>query len=242
MLSKINFAHRDATVGRTLRMRRRWFDGEAEEQEAQVNHDDEAQVSDQQNSQPREIDWSAVDPTDLPDEVIKQHPLFQTVLRESIERRKKIRALTEDQPEPKQRQQEQPQEQPQTQVQQSDDMPAWAQQLAEEFQSIRQVIQQSQEVQIQDRREAVIKEYGLPKEAAKFLNGSSVEDITAQAQELAKAFNLPKASAGNAGDQTSVEGLGARALTKLQQNVEPLSAPGIFDAGVQKQHKGGTIR
>lgn len=190
-----------------------------------------------------EVDWSAVSANDVPEDVIKQHPLFQKVLSESIERRKalkdrdqKISQLLQDGEKPEATQTV-------TQPQQNDsDMPVWAQSLVGKLAAVEQFVQQNQQTTLEMAREAAMKANNLPEKAAEFLTGSTPEEINSQAAKLAGVFSMSNTSPGNAGTQSFAEGLAARAFERLKGHADPMSGTGIFDPGVQKQHKGGSIR
>lgn len=171
---------------------------------------------------PASVDWSTINPADIPADVIKANPLFAKVLGESIDRRKKIEKMTD-----------------QLGTTANADM-------ATELATLRDAVTTLTQLQLQQQEDAqrtqVALSNGLPLTAAKYLSGTTLEELTASAKEL-KGFMGTSVTSGDPvspgapGTPTDPNaGIRARMLAKIKgDDVDP------FDPGFQRQAGGKPI-
>lgn len=171
----------------------------------------------QPTTAPVQVDWSKIDPASIPENIIKATPQFKEVLSESVERRQAIKALKEqvglvDAPKT---------DKPATPTQ-PDDMPAWAKQMMER-------VEKAEKAALEGGRKTLINQaletHNLPAEAARWITGGTLEEITSQAAELAKTFMTPGVG-GSSGDggqpATQQDRLRTAILTRVKGQAGPI--------------------
>lgn len=172
---------------------------------------DGASEGEQGNTVPQ-IDWTKVDPSTIPLEVIKQNPEYKQVLDESIKRRQKIAKLTEtldDKP------QGDTQEKPKTPTDNAD-MPEWAKDL---IKSVNQIQSATQQRSLTELREAIAGQAGWTPEQASHLTATDEAGIKAQIADFEKTFDLKGKRFGgmntNGDSDTDKEAVRGRLLERL---------------------------
>ena len=192
-----------AERGLSLRVRRSWFADEEQDAGASTS----------------EIDWSKV-----PEDVIKNHPLYKSVLTESIQRRQELAELK--------KQLAPPTDQPKTEDK-PDKLSIFEQELAE----LRKVVAEQAEREKLHSRSALVNAaaaaHKIPADLHKYITGDTAEAIAASAAELAKHVKPeqvappPANPAQDAKDQSLL-----KAVTERMANVGGQSP---FDPGFQRQ-------
>lgn len=178
------------------------------------------------------IDWTAIDPTTIPEAVLKAHPLYEAVLRESIERRRTIAELKAKLPAEKQEAQAKP-ETPAA----NDPLAA----LSAKLDGVLTVIETMQNQQLEalraGQRLAAVKAANLPEGAAAFVQGETPEEMQESAKSLAALMPVVPANGGigNAGAQ----GEGAFKRQLRERLAGQKSPDNIFSVGVQTTKGGG---
>lgn len=163
----------------------------------------------EQGSTVPQIDWSKIDPSTIPVDVIKQNPEYKQVLDESIKRRQKIAKLTEtldDKP------QGDTQEKPKTPT----DVPDWAKPLIE---AVSQIQEATKQKSLTELRVALAGQAGWTPEQASHLTATDEAGIKAQIAEFEKTFDLKGKRFGgmnaNGDSDTDKEAVRSRLLEKL---------------------------
>lgn len=177
-------------------------------------------------------DAGAPDYSNIPEDVIKSHPLYKQVLTESIERRKEIAELKKGATPPE------PPPSPAT-----DPMQAALDRIAK-------LENQLAESATNTLRLQAAKQAGLPEKFANRIVGKTFEEMLADAQEIASAMpkvneppptsppNVPSGTPGNAaGAQRDLTMLNK--ITQRMGSNFGVSSP--FDPGVQRQAGGGAF-
>jgi len=138
-----------------------------------------------------QMDWENVQATDLPDTLVKEHPLYREVLSESIERRKTISGLRE-------------QLQGQEQAPEAPAEPAASAQAADPMAEIVKRLDALEQARVQAQQQdylsRAIKNAGLPAEASSLLSGVAQEEVDQGIKVLSKlvAARTVDAAATNA--------------------------------------------
>ena len=193
------------------------------------------------------IDWTKVDPTDIPADVIKKTGTFGDVLTETVERRRTISELRQRlteleaaQSKEEDKEKETPQETPTT------DDPATAA-LLNAINSLAGRIDKLDEAEKSRARETLVasalKEHKLPAGAGEYIKGDTAEAIAASAAALAEIMGTNKApnfgeggGSGEANDQLA--SIREHIRSRIQGTHEE---PHPFDPGVQRQKGGGPM-
>lgn len=179
------------------------------------------------------VDWSKVDLTAIPEDVIKSSPLYKQVLSESIERRRENADL-------KQKIQ-------QTEVKLPEgDQPEWAKNLVNTVNEQNKILVALTAQTAKSERESIATKHGIPAEMVGLIAGENIADFEANAAVIGAALKKSggvisgNASAGNAasgGDQLS----GVRNRLKQGMNEKGELAPSIFNPGTQTTRGGGAM-
>lgn len=167
------------------------------------------------------VDWSKINPADIPAEIVKATGLYRDVLGESIKRRETITELKK-------------------QLQPAPDGSA----PSDEIKQLRDVVEKLVTMQAVQQEHAervqVAVTNGLPASAAKYITGSTSEELAASVAELKKLFSENSIVSGDAvspgapGTPTDPNaGIRARMLAQIKgDDIDP------FDVGFQRQAGG----
>lgn len=178
------------------------------------------------------IDWSKIDITQIPADVIKKSPVYKEVLDESINRRKQIKDIkskinAEDDGETPPAKKE-----PVSTQTPTDD-------LAKQLETLTKLVTGLVTKDVAANKEVVGTKFGLSKEQAGFITGNTVEEMEASAKQIATTFGIkpPASGAGASNPGSGVDdGLVARLKAKVTGS-DTMSNP--FDPGVQRMTGGG---
>ncbi len=180
---------------------------------------------------PVQVDWTKIDAKTIPAEVLKQHPEYQKVLSESIQRRKEkqeLKKLLEEKDES-----ETPAPDPKAPVKDKGEMPE-PDPILEALKNWYIDRQYDQIV------EGVAKKYNIPSEYYQNITGETEAELEASAANLAKL--VVKSSAGNPGNsEDNEETKTNRMIKRMQDETKAIGGPSPFDPGVQRQKGGGTL-
>lgn len=205
--------------------------GNAQQTEANQNTDTQGSTGNQQQQQ-TSVDYSKINPTDLPLDLIKQHPEYQKVLTETIDRRKQIAKMREQfdaaegvKPEVK----------PIEQVQQ----PVAA--LDAETLALLSDIRKERAVKAErDAVKPLATKHNVPEEYWDMITGSTDAEKEAKAIKLGALALKSGTSTGNAGASGGDDAASQRIIARLKGDADPLKATNPFDPGIQRQKGGGT--
>jgi hypothetical protein len=177
------------------------------------------------------VDWSKITADAIPAEVIKQHPLYKSVLGESIERRQEIAELKKQVPTTP--------AQPPTATAEAKDP------VREALDRVAKLEQAMEQERVQNWRVQAAREAGIPEKFATRLVGTTLEEMLADAKSIAEALpksqatsqtvppsSVPGNAAGNERDTTMLNRITAR----MGSTYGVMSA---FDPGIQRQVGGG---
>lgn len=186
--------------------------------------------------EPSPIHWESVDPSTIPVEVIKSTPAFKEVLDESIERRKKLKALSEAM------KNEKPgslgNDSGSAENKPLDSASDVLEILRQELSEIKSALTKQQEASMRQWKDQALALTGLPKEMADRIKGNSFEEVLADAQTLAKYLNITPPQAGRTANPSYQTDESRREIIRKKvlgqwNSVRP------FDPGLQRQLGGG---
>lgn len=176
------------------------------------------------------IDWSKVPVDALPEEIVKATPVARQLLEETIQRRqtiKQMKAALEEKPTDDAT--KKPADKP-------DDVPAWAQNLITEVQSIKTATQRDVTDKVVTEQMAAHK---LPEKVRQFLVGTP-DEIKAKAKDLAETYtqhdSTSQGAGGSDGTDSSAVQNRARAIIKAKlEGTVPVTESGksIFGSQIQ---------
>ncbi len=180
---------------------------------------------------PVAIDWSKVDPTQIPAELVKATPQFKDVLTESVNRRQQLKALKDqiDTGEPAPKGEPKPAPKPD-----DSDTPAWAKQIIDRLDKVETLATVNGRKALLDD---AITTFNLPASSATWITATDAAGIKAQAAELAKTFNLPAPGtvAGNGQTSTQTDRYKAAIMSRVkgqQGPIDPLEGS-LFNPSIQ---------
>lgn len=136
------------------------------------------------NTQGSTVDWSQVDVSAIPEDVIKKSALYQGVLTESIQRRQEISRLKGEQKPADEQKPQQPDNKPNDQISQ----------LASQLQQITQTMDNWNKQQDKLNRINAAQSVGLDVSLADRLEGSSYDEYLTDAKKLADMFGVKPAN------------------------------------------------
>ncbi len=178
------------------------------------------------------IDWTKIDLTTVPEDVIKSHPLYKGVLDESINRRKEIATLKANQPADKTT------ETPKEPVTELDKVMA-------QLNKVNEFITEVSKDRDLGVRKSAAKTAGIPEEFASRLSGTNYDEYLADAQALKPLVgttgnnkitdNSSPTNPANSGERDKSMFNQMKARMNGQASVNP------FSPGFQKQAGGGPI-
>ena len=181
------------------------------------------------------VDWSKVSVDAIPADVIKQHPLYKSVLGESIERRQEIAELKKAVPPT-------PASPPSPAGESIPDP------VREALDRVAKLEQALAEERVQNWRLSAVKAAELPEKFASRLVGTTYEEILADAKSIAADLPKPPAPGQPAPPPSAVPGNAAgneRDTTMLNRITSRMgSTYGVaspFDPGIQRQAGGGRV-
>lgn len=176
-----------------------------------------------------QIDWSTIDPSTIPAEVVKKTSEYKGVLDESISRRKTIAALKdtlEDKP--------QVPENKNTVPSGEDAPPAWAAAIIQRLDSIEQM---NSAKDVNALRQAIAKEAGWTPEQAAKLSSTDEAGIKAEIADFEKTFGLKDKRFGgvnaNQNSDDAAKTRRSRILSKVGAGADQI-APSIFGKEFQE--------
>lgn len=188
-----------------------------------------------------QIDWSKVQ---LPEEVIKRTPAYQSVLSESIERRKALAELKA--------QQESPKGDTKADDKNSSDgvdiaaiVKEAIKPFSDELSALKQATAAEREQRVLAERQNIAKSAGLPETFASLLQGETVEAMTAHAQSLAEAVGIKsvpadqRSSATNPGQLSESEYTAQ--LDRVKSRMSAYEDDSLFKPGTHKSLGGGIV-
>lgn len=187
--------------------------------------------STKETTQSTTIDWSKIDVSQIPVDVIKKAPAYKEVLDESVARRQKIAELKQhldDDDKPAK---------PEGKITDSktnDDDPMLAR-----LSKLEQLLTGLVTEKVEGSKAAIGAKYGLSAEQSKLVNGNTPEDIEASAKGIATMFGIkpPASDASSTNPAGATEdGLVARLKARMSGS-DTMSNP--FDPGVQRMTGGG---
>lgn len=190
----------------------------------------------QQQTQETKIDWSKVNPDDIPEDVVKKHKFAKNVLDESIKRRKLIGELKDqlavlegEKPEAKPADKKKPETSSDV-----SEMPAWAKEMMNKVTAIETAALMGKRNSVV---ETVLEKHRLPAEAARFLTGDTEADLDASAAELAK-LTVPERLKGGTGHGNAEDATAraSRIIAERLSNAGGVSKEGkFFDPVIHRQ-------
>jgi len=186
-----------------------------------------------------EIDWSKVDVTKIPDDVLKKTPAYQKVLDESIQRRKKLNAKKQT-PENKKVTKPDP-------VDEED-----ADEDGDEVSELRQIVHELREERMVELRVRAAEKFGLNpdnKYHMRLIEGSNLQEMMASAKEAAEGLgiNADSGKEKRRPDGTKIPGNpgGAEDRKEMSKRIRDRltgsEALNPFDPGQQRMTGGGSF-
>lgn len=184
------------------------------------------------NQNQNQIDWSKVNPNDIPENLINQHPAHKRVVDESIDRRKKISALNKQLDELNG--QENQEDTTKTEEQNKNEVPAWAQEIMNQFKSL-------QTSNLAGWRELAGKATGLKGAILNKINGNSYDEVLTEAKSIATELGIqpPILETGNVGNPAQERDKGFQ--EKVRNRMINRDAINSFDPDVQRNLGGGVM-
>lgn len=198
------------------------------------NFDLQGQITGTPTNQPAAIDWSKVDPNSIPTDVIKKHPEYTVVLKETIERRQTIKQLkdqlngTEEQP-------AQAPVVPKDKPTGENDRISRLENLIE---SLATTIQTQTVTSVRERVAAEFKLDLKDEVTNRLLRGSNEQELTASAKDILALRQTTTTSPGNPGGYKSNESLKQRVMAGIKGGQEATS---VFSPEVQSDMGGGVL-
>lgn len=179
------------------------------------------------------VDWSKISVDAIPADLVKQHPLYKSVLGESIERRQEIAELKKQVPTTP--------ASPPTPTGETKDDP-----VREALDRVAKLEQALAEERVQNWRLQAVKAAELPEKFASRLVGSTYDEILADAKSIAADIPKPPASGQTAPPPSAVPGNAAgneRDTTMLNRITSRMGTNfgvgSVFEPGIQRQAGGG---
>lgn len=203
--------------GRSLAVRRTWYGNEGSDTPPETPNTDTPTV-----------DWTKIDPTTIPVDVLKRSPEYTRVLEESIARRKLIADLrsqvTKDDPQP---------ETPKPTPPVTDVNP----EIKEALDFIKELRKQQSEQSAIDLRRKAAAEVGLEPDDHEVLKGSTYDELVASGRQFVKRFGLGSGRVGDGG-QAPIDTMRTRLVERMKSGGS--NPDDIFDPAFQRSKGGGT--
>lgn len=181
------------------------------------------------------IDWSTVDVSKIPEEVVKKHTAYTKVLDESIQRRQKISELRKLTSEEK--------EETKTEPIKTDVIPVNDfSRLEKIVQDLTETIQGERSSNLEGWRKQAAEEYGLKgNKIIGTLTGKSFDEVMADAKSIADELGIPKpvkqpGKVGNATNQTN-----RSALEQAKKRMNGTDAHDVYGMDFQRSMGGGYV-
>lgn len=184
---------------------------------------------------PVSIDWSKIDPSQIPLDVLKKTDAYAEILSESIERRKKIKALQE---------QVEPPQKPEAVEPSADVADPLVKAITERFASLEEKLnnqlQALESAKQKTAKEAVMAQYQIPEELGQFITGSTPEELAQAAQVLSKNLRIgPEGNVGSGNASEDTDPITSMAK-RIRDRLEGKAESNIFSPGTHRQSGGGT--
>lgn len=186
-----------------------------------------------QPAQPNEttIDWSKLDVSQIPADVIEKHAAYKAVLSESIERRKTIQQLKQTPTE--------------ASGEAVSDGNKGVDKLAQLEASVNKLIELQERDALTRTRDLLAAKYNVPANRVQYIAGSTAEELEKSAKDLGEEKRsggvTGNAGAGNgAGDGDVLGAMKNRIRAKMQD--KGVENPSPFEAGVQRLRGGGPVQ
>lgn len=188
-----------------------------------------------ETAKPVGLDWTTIKIEEVPEDVVKQHPLFKKVLTESIQRKEKIADLR------KQLEPDEAKPAPVPTAPVVGDDPVMVRLMAMEAKLAKQ--------EKDAARMTVALKYKLPvgldegeKNVIPFILGDTAEEMEESAKNIAALIKPEQpgssTSPAHSGGFNSLDSMKARIAEKIKGGTEATSP---FDAGVMRQQGGGVL-
>lgn len=214
---------------------------EADKGDGSGEKKDESQGDKSENKEETksEIDWTKIDPTAIPEDLIKKNPAYKTVLDESVRRRQEIKKLrddakklgTEEEAEDKSSVKKDNAES------NKEEIPAWAKQILDEFNAMKGS-------SLETWKQEAATEYGIKsKTVIKTLEGKTKDEVFASAKTIAEELGIPKPAPSPANPKISVGNPNQQrdksVLEQAKARMRGTETVNIFDPKVQEKLGGG---
>lgn len=200
------------------------------------NFDLQAQLTGTPTNQPAAIDWSKVDPTTIPADVVKKHPEYTTVLKETIERRQTIKQLKD------QLNGQEGEPAPQPPVAPKDVKPTGDDDRFNKLEKLIESLATTIQTQtVNTTREKVAAEFKLDLKdevTNRLLRGSNEQELIASAKDILALKQTSTTSPGNPGGFKNNESLKQRVMQGIKGGQEATS---IFSPDVMSDMGGGVL-
>lgn len=181
------------------------------------------------------IDWTKVDVTAIPKDVVKKIPAYEKVLNESIDRRKKIAELTK----PTDEDTDTPAQTSNNATQSNDGLDEIRKMITE----LSSKMTQGEQNALRTWQETAAREYGIKSEKViKTLQGGDLEQVRKEAETVANELGIPKpvtssgSSVGNPSQQRDKSVL-ERAKSKMNGSIKS----DVYDTAFQSTIGGGFV-
>lgn len=192
--------------------------------------DDKSKDESKQDT-PAEIDWSKVDASKIPEDLINKHPAYKKVVDESINRRKKISELNKQIGEPSSSESKEDKVEDKTSANQDQEVPAWAKDIITEFKNMKTT-------SVNTWRENAGRATGLKGAVLNGLSGNNYDEVLTQAKTIATELGIaPPAIDSSVGNPSQERDKGF--MTKVQNRLLNKDASEVFSPDVQRALGGG---
>ena len=186
--------------------------------------------------------WESVDVGTIPEDLIKNSPLYKSLMTETVQRRQTIKNLRSELSDNS----EDGSTDTETQESSSNSESEPDSEVARLRQAVEKLTQRIASEDEQSLRENVAERYALPSELREFIKGDNETDMNESAKtlsELLKKQGVGNASATNA--QTTADERTNRFKQAIKdekaRNEDFSKAPSIFDMGTQRNLGGGVV-
>jgi hypothetical protein len=205
--------------------------GTAQQTDVQKPVETQASETATQQQQPS-VDFSKINPEDLPFDLVKKHPKYIEVMDETVGRRQQIKTLREqlDAIEGVKPKVEPKQEQP------KDTSALDAETLA----LLKEIKQERAQAAQRKAIEPLAVKHNVPEEYRDLIKGDTEAEREAAAIKLGALALKSGTSTGNTGTQGGDSAATSRLIERLKGDADPLKAKSPFDTGIQRQKGGGT--
>lgn len=174
------------------------------------------------------IDWSKVNPADIPQELVEKHAAYKAVLTESIERRNTIKELKQQSPAG-------------VQANSADNTNPLAAEVKALQGSVNKLLELQERDALTNARNSLATQYNVPASRVKYIVGDTAEQMEQAAKELGEQRGggvSGNSLAGNgAGDADALGALRNRIRAKAQDR--GVETPSPFEPGIQRNRGGG---